>query len=91
MSRLRPLAVVGLLLLTGVGALADPGAAAADGPQRPVVQRSQLEASPPPVAEAGATASAQAADADDGDGAVALLLAGLGAVGLVASRLRRAD
>ena len=76
-------------------ALAAPAShdvAAADGRPRPVAQRNQADAAPPlPAAEARAPDSADAAEAEDNGGAVALLLAGLGAVGLMASRVRRPD
>lgn len=90
--RLRPLAAVALLVLTALAAPASHDAAAADGRPRPVAQRSQPDAvAPMPAAESRAPESAEAAESDDADGALALLLAGLGAVGLMASRVRRPD
>ena len=72
---------------------ASHGVAAADGCPLPVVaQRSSPEdVAPLPSAGAPAPDAADAAEAEDSETAAALLLAGLGAVGLMASRLRRAD
>ncbi|GCL63723.1 hypothetical protein [Pseudaquabacterium pictum] len=93
MLRFRPMATVAVLLLTALAAPASQEMAAADGRPLPVVaQRSPPEvAAPVQSPSARAPDAADAAEAEGSTTALALLLAGLGAVGLMASRLRRPD